>query len=566
MEKIDLLVLNANVFNSYLKKFFKANVAIKEGKIFYIDKSCKMEFSFKETVDAKGNYLIPGFIDIHMHIESSMLTPLAMAQRLGECGVTTIVSEPHEMANVSGVDGVLAMIKAGEKAPIDIFYGIPSSVPSTNPDLEGTGGVINCEDMIALKENDSVICVGEVMNYREVIKENNLEITKFINYLKKTDPRFPIEGHCPNLIDLDLAKFLFLGINADHTEHDMTSFSQRIENGMFMQVQEKMLKKEFIDYLMQNNLYEHFCFATDDVMVDDLHNKGHLNTLVKKAVSLGMRAEDAIYCTSFTPARRMQLFDRGSIAPGKLADFILLDNLIEFTPLEVYKNGVRIDNLKIDLENSFAKEYYNTVKLSKKTKEDFIIRADKSLDKVTVRVINVNPTTTRTTMTQAVLDVKDGIVQWENTAYKLAVVFNRYGSGEMGIGFITGAIHKTGAVGTTYAHDCHNLLVCGDNIDDILLATNTIIDTQGGYVATKDNKVIGQIVLSVGGILSDKSVSETAKQAQGLRKAMINLGYEHYSPIMSFGTLTLPVSPEFKITDKGLISVSKGEIMPLFID
>ena len=268
--------------------------------------------------------MIPGLTDIHMHIESSMTTPAFFGKCAGENGVTTVVSEPHEMANVKGIRGILEMISAAKNAPIDIFYGIPSSVPSTSEKLETTGGIIDCSAMKHLLEEKDVVCVGEIMNYRQIIRENDLEISRFLEYLKKEHPGYVIEGHCPSLLDLDLAKFLYLGINGDHTEHTLEEVKQRIENGMFFEIQDKMLKPEILEYICQNQLYEYCSFVTDDTMADALYEQGPLNAVVQKAIDMGFPMEQAIYCATYTPCQRMHFYDRGAIAPGKLADFMLL--------------------------------------------------------------------------------------------------------------------------------------------------------------------------------------------------------------------------------------------------
>ena len=312
-EKVSLLVKHAKVFNSYLKKFEEADVAVKGERFYYIDRKREFAFEAAEVLDAQGKYMIPGFMDIHMHIESSMMTPLAMADCLAANGVTTIVSEPHEMANVKGVRGVEEMIRAGKNAPIDIYYGIPSSVPSTSEEFETTGGVIDFPAMKGLLRYREVACVGEVMNYRQVIRENHLEISKFLDYVRENRPELPVEGHCPSLKDLELARFLYLGIDADHTEHDLEEVKQRLENGMFFEIQDKMLKPEILAYIRENNLYEYCAFVTDDTMADSLMEEGHLNAVVKKAVALGFPLEQAVYCATYTPARRMHLTNRGAI-------------------------------------------------------------------------------------------------------------------------------------------------------------------------------------------------------------------------------------------------------------
>ncbi len=565
-EKVDLIIKNAKVYNSYLKKFLENDVSIKNGRFYYINKDIS-ELESDNIIDAKNKYIIPGLIDIHMHVESSMITPYAFAVRAAKCGVTTLVAEPHEIANVVGTKGILDMIKASENSPIDIFYGIPSCVPAARSDLETTGAKILAEDMMEIYKNPKVICVGEIMNYNAIIKEDdNSEISKFLKELKKIDKHFPIEGHCPQLVDLDLAKFLYLGINSDHTEHDMNGTIQRFENGMFMQLQDKMVTKEVIDYIIKNNLYEHFSFVTDDCVADTFLSKGHLNLIVNKAINLGMKIEDAIYCASFTPARRMNLTDRGAIAPGKLADFVILDELEDLKINTVYKEGKLVSDFE-DKGQIFDKDYYKTVNLEKINKDVFTLKVDTNKKSVRVRVIDITSETIRTKEKIIEMPVENKILKWENSGCMLTAVFDRYtGSKRVGFGFITGDCHKKGAIAATYAHDNHNLVVSGANVDDIVLAANRIIELQGGYLTSENNKITAELQLPIAGILSDKSLEYTGTTLKKVREEMQNLGYNHHNPIMSFGVLALSVSPALKITDMGLIDVAKAEIVSLIIE
>lgn len=572
MEKVDLLIENAKFFNSYYKEFMEANISILDGKFYYIDYKKETKFDSKKTVNLEGKYIIPGLIDIHMHIESSMLTPEPFCNYIASRGVTTIVSEPHEIANVSGIDGVKEMIGAGEDSIIDVFYGIPSSVPSTDASLETTGGKIDFEDMKELSNHKNVICVGEVMNYREVIRENDLDITKFIKYIKEKDPSYIIEGHCPSLVDLDLAKFLYLGIDGDHTEHTLEEIEQRFKNGMFVEIQEKMIREEIISHVKENNLYEHMAFVTDDVMVDDLYKKGHLDNVIKKAIKADFPIEEAIYCSTYTPARRMNLRDRGVIAPGKIGDFIILDDLEEFKIDRVFKDGNEIYNkdekiIKKEGNYKFPEEYFNTIKLDKLEEDDFKIKVDSKLDSVKVRVMVVNDGTTHLQEEIVTLPVEDGIVQWENSPYLLATVFERYGvDGSVGYGFITGDGIKRGAVGSTWVHDHHNLLVVGSDAKTIVEVGNTIIDQQGGFVVGENGKVLSNLPLPIGGIVTDRPIEEVSEKLDQVRDSLIQLGYDHYNPIMSVGTYGLVVSPHLKLTNKGLVHVAEGEIVDLIVN
>ena len=581
-ERADFLVRGAMVYNSYFKKFVPADVSVSGGKFLYIDSRRSGAVEADETVDAEGLYMVPGLIDIHMHIESSMLTPGAFCRRLAECGVTTIVSEPHEMANVNGMQGVLDMIRAGENSPVDIFYGIPSCVPSTSPELETTGGIITCEEMEGLKENPWVACVGEVMNYRTIIRENQLEITRFLKQLREKDRIFPIEGHCPALLDLDLAKFLYLGINGDHTEHSLDELEQRFANGMFMEIQEKMLRREVLDYIREHGLEEHFCFVTDDVMADTLCIQGHLDALVRRAMELGMPAEQAVYNASFTPARRMNLSDRGAIAPGKIADFLLLRDLDTFAVSATYKNGKCIWCRGQDIREQPAQEqhgpdrgqdmrfpepYYHSIHLEFQEQSRFEVPMESDSGTVMVRVMEIKDGSTKTKEIIMEMPVRDGFLKWEGSGCLLAAVFERYGKGQaVGYGLVTGDCHKRGAVATSYAHDCHNILVAGANPADMKLALNRVIEMQGGMAAADGGRIQAELPLPVGGILSDRPAKEVGASLARVREAMTGLGYRHYNPIMSFCTLTLPASPALKLTDKGLIDVKACKIVPLKVE
>ena len=518
MEKVSLLIKNAKVFNSYLKKFIPADVSVRDGKFYYIDREQSQPFAADEVLDAKGMYMIPGLIDIHMHIESSMMTPGPFGNCLAEYGVTTIVSEPHEIANVKGMRGILEMISAAKDTPIDIYYGIPSSVPSTSEALETTGGVIDFASMKHLLEEK------DVMNYRQIIRENDLEISRFLDYLRSERPGYVIEGHCPSLTGLDLAKFLYLGINGDHTEHTLEEVRQRIENGMFFEMQDKMLKEDVIAYIRDNHLFEYVSFVTDDTMADTLFEEGQLNAVVEKAIRKGFPLEQAIYCATYTPSRRMHLYDRGAIAPGLIADFQLLADPACLRPEYVYKNGAMIysgeKGVTARAAHRFPEDFYHSVTLPLLTAEDFSVSAPEGVSSVTVRAIEVSRERTQTKEVSVTMPVRDGKICWQGSGCLLAMVIERHGkNGNIGYGFLT----------------------------------------------VKDGHILAELALPVAGLLSETSLADTAKDLGAVRRSLEELGYVHYNPIMSFGTLGLPVSPALKITDKGLVDVKESKIVPLII-
>jgi adenine deaminase len=331
------------------------------------------------------------------------------------------------------------------------------------------------------------------------------------------------------------------------------------------------MTRDIIQHLIRHDYSEHFCFVTDDVMPDTFVEKGHLNHLIKKAIHEGMRPEDAIYAGTVTPAKRMRLYDRGTIAPNKRADFILLDNLDTFEINRVYKNGSKVyDKNKIYeqevIRRQFPADFYKSVNLKPLRKEDITITMPIEKGKQACRIIIVSDGTTFTQELIDELPVEDYQLQWQKSQYCLISVFERYGkNGNRALGLIGGDTIKKGAVASTYSHDNHNLLVVGKNQKDVLLAANTVIENQGGFCVAENGEILALVKLPVGGILSEEPLEQLAVEVKKLRNAMEHLGYKHYNPIMSFSTHSLAVSPELKITDFGLIKVDEGSIVPLYI-
>lgn len=336
MTEVDLIIKNAHVFNVYLRKFQDVQVSIKNGKFYWINKELP-NLKAKKVIDLQGKYLIPGFVDAHMHIDSSMTTPKIMGETILKYGTTTIIADDHEVTNVAGINGLKDFIN--EDSPIDIFFGIPSSVPSTNPQMETTGGKIGVPEVKELLKDPRFICLGEVMNFKDMTSDKDTLIKDIINTCHKTKPTMPIEGHTPAYHGEDLAKILYAGVTTDHTQQTGDLVNEKIRNGVFVEVQLKSMHPDVINTIIDNKYFEHVALVTDDSMPDTLL-KGHLNLLVKKAINMGMKPEDAIYISTYIPARHMGLWDRGAIAPGRVADFSILDNLEELSIADVYKNGI----------------------------------------------------------------------------------------------------------------------------------------------------------------------------------------------------------------------------------
>lgn len=578
--RADQLIVNVNVYNSYYKRFELNNVAVLDGRFMYVGSGGPELIQADEVIDARGRYMIPGLIDIHLHIESTMVTPATFSHGLIRCGVTSIVAEPHEMANVFGLEGVQEMMAASRETMVNMFYAIPSSVPATP--METTGGSIEIEDMDVLLATGEIICLGEIMNYVDVIRDPECKTNQILQHIRQNYPDLVIEGHTPKLLGLDLHRLIYAGVDSDHTHQSIEGLQARISAGMFIEIQEKSMTPEVMDYLIQHDVAQHFCFVTDDVMPDSLVERGHLDHIVRKAIQMGMRPEDAIYAATSTPASRMKMTDRGSIAPGKVADYVLVSNLETLAIDQVYKNGRKAyddyEPYKQErMTGQFPPHFYNSVQLDKLTGEDFTIslsdpkvretanQAEK--DSFNCRVMMVKDGSTFVEEHIAEVQAVSGELQWEDSGYGQIATFERYGvNGNRAHGLIGGDTIKRGAIATTYSHDNHNLLVVGRNREDMILAANTVISSQGGFCVVEDGKVLSHLELPVGGILTEEPLAVVSHQVKELRKAMLSLGYVHYNPIMSISTHSLAVSPALKITDHGLIDVNAGKVVPLVVE
>ncbi|MFD0675805.1 MULTISPECIES: adenine deaminase C-terminal domain-containing protein [unclassified Paenibacillus] len=567
--RVDLLIENVQIYNSYFKKFILGNAVVLDGKFLYIGKRGAESFEAGECLDGQGRYMIPGLIDIHLHIESTMVTPETFSYGLIKNGVTTIVPEPHEMANVFGLDGVKEMIKASKACVADMFYAIPSSVPATS--METTGGAIEIEDLDELLRSEKIICLGEIMNYVDIIKDPDCKTNQILNHIRNNYPHLIIEGHCPKLLDLDLQRVIYSGVDSDHTHQTIEGMEARIGAGMFIEIQEKSMTQEVMDYLIQHDVSEHFCFVTDDVMPDSFQRRGHLNHIVRKAIEMGMEPEKAIYASTFTPSRRMRMYDRGAIAPGKISDFLLISNLSELTIDQVFKDGRKVYDAAESYspkasQGAFPAHYYTSVKLPLLDEKAFSVAVDSADGHYACRVMMVKDGSTFTEEHKGEAEVREGELRWEESGYGLIATFERYGkNGNRAYGLIGGDTIKRGAVATSYSHDNHNLLVVGHNVKDMMLAANEVIKNQGGFCVVDEGKLLANLHLPVGGILTEASLEQTAMELESIRKAMKSLGYKHYNPIMSISTHSLAVSPALKITDHGLIDVNEGKVVSLII-
>lgn len=563
---VDMIIKNAWVFQTATQTFVKQNVSINEGKFYYIHADELKNLEPKAVIEAENRYLIPGLLDIHMHIESSMTTPTIFSKAVMRYGVTTIVADAHEMANVFGLEGLEEFMNA--KTELDIFHAIPSSVPSTTPELETTGGIIGLPEVAELLKNPQIVCLGEAMNFKGIAYEPESLIRQIIDLCKKERPTMPLEGHCPKIYGEELAAFLASGITSDHTHQFPESLKEKIEAGVFIQFQNKSITPENMAVINENNFYEFASIITDDVMADDLLH-GHLNENVKKAIKAGLPVEKAIYMTTYTPARRMGFHDRGEIAPGRLADFILLDNLADFEIGEVYKSGKLVYEKGQAVQypavvEQFPESYHHTVKCAPLQAEDLVLKVKTNQPSVRCNVIQKQEIGTFTERITKEIPVENGVLQWQKANCALLLVMERYGkNGNISYSLMDQPITENGAIATTWAHDHHNVMVMGSSIEAIVKAQNELVAMQGGYIVVSDETVTGRCPLPIGGILSQAPIEELGADLEKVRQSMQQLGYKNMNEIMSFSTLSLPVSPAIKVTDKGMMNTKTQEFYPL---
>jgi adenine deaminase len=553
-----VIVEGARVFNAFRKRFEEKSVLVRDG--IFAAVSPGLDPPPGETrLDAAGAWLVPGLVDIHMHIESSMTVPTEFSRAVLPHGTTTVVADPHEMANVFGIEGIRAFMEA--RTALDIFYGIPSSVPSTRAELETTGGRIGPDEVAALAADDRVLCLGEVMNAAELIDGGDTPTKRIIRRFREAKPRQPIEGHCPRIGGAELQAFIASGVWSDHTQQTPESILEKIGGGMFVELQRKSITAANIAAVVDNRLFEQVCLVTDDVMPDRLA-AGHLNLLVALAVEAGMSPEDAVYCATYTPARHMGLGDRGSIAPGRIADFILLDDLESFAIRSVYKRGEPVPAggaaRGAEATMSFPPGFRSSVRRRPLAAADFAVRpppgAVAGVDCVTIRI---DPRSTFTERGSVRCAIADGLVDWSSAGLSLVAAIERYGhEAPIRFAFVEGGLREEGAVAATWAHDHHNLMVMGTSAGDMELAANALISQQGGYLVARRGEILANARLPIGGIVSDGPIEKLAEEIRGVRAGMLSLGYEHVDAIMSFSTLSLLVSPRLKLSDKGLIDVT----------
>jgi adenine deaminase len=506
-----------------------------------------------ETVDATGLLVVPGFVDAHMHIESSFLTPSGFAELTLARGTTTVLADPHEIVNVAGAAAMRWMIEAGRHTEQTQLWGVPSCVPAV-AGLERSGADLTAADIDELLELPGVIALGEVMDYRAVVSGE----ARMTDILRTARGRGVIlDGHCPNLSGQELSDYLATGVDSDHTKNRTEVALEKARLGMLLMLQEKCLLPELIQALEELPQRPPLCLVTDDLAADHIRAEGHLDHVARVAVAAGLPQLEVLRAITITPAQRLRQYDRGVVSPGKRADLVLLrGELAEFAPEVVVAGGrVVARSGQVSRPGARRAEPLDTpMRVEEPTARDFGWPVDLGDGEHRFRAMRVNARDTYTEPVEVELSVRAGEVEWEgHTA--LIRVRNRYGGDGCTFAPVTGMRLAAGAICMTYAHDSHNLVTIGTTGVAMAAAAAAVLADGGGIAVVLGEDVVARLPLPVGGVMSAAAPDLVADQAHSVREALRSWGWLHLNPFMSVSTLTLAVSPSLKITDLSLVDV-----------
>lgn len=575
----DLVIINTKIINVFTGEIYKGDVGIYDGFIAHIQcNPDEEENQFEKRLtgthycDAKGRYLLPGFIDAHAHIESTMMTPRNLAQAIIPYGTTTMVTDPHEIANVCGMEGVIYMHECSSDLPMRQLILVPSCVPAV-PGLENSGAEFSKNEVKSLLDLDRVIGLAEVMDFIGVIN-NDERMTSIIEAVDERN--MFIEGHAPNLSGRELSAYLCAGPNSDHESTAPAEARRKIRAGMFVDARESSITKNveaIIDGIKNFRYLDNLTLCTDDREPEDIIRNGHMNDVVRKAIYCGVHPVDAIRSATFNVAREIGAKDLGAVAPGFIADLILVDDLKDMNPYAVFyegklaaKNGKLIEEIETI---NFDLEKRNTVIIEKLTLESFVIKTPIDEGKVNTRVIKYSDfNSADTEFVFEELPVINGCLDISfDDDLKYVVVINRHpGHNTIGYGIVRNFGTKYGAVGSTVSHDCHNLIVVYDNPKNGFAAAMKVLENGGGLSCAAEGIIKGSLALPIAGLMSKKSCVELAEESTEMKNALRNLGLtQSENPLLRIATLALPVIPKAKMSDLGIVDVLEQKIVPLFV-
>ena len=562
-EPADLVLKNANVIDVYQAEMISGDLAIVDGKIAGING----EYQGKETIDLKGKIVAPGFIDPHIHVESSYVTPEEFGRLLVPHGTTTVLADPHEIVNVLGLSGLDYMIEAAKETALDIRYMMPSCVPATN--MENAGAVIEAADMISSFEKKQVDGLAEFMNFPGVIHAQDEVLDKL---LAAKERGLRIDGHSPMVFNEELNAYAAAGIANDHECSTVEELKDRIARGMYVFLREGSVTQNLRTLLngVTDNNYQRCVLSADDLQAKTILEKGHLDNSIRICIEEGVSPLRAIQMATINAAQCCQLTDRGAIAPGLRADLVIFSDLaqpeIEATYIEgklVAEKGTYLPTVK----RISTEKVQSSVHIDKFQKEQ--LKLNLTSDKA--RAIEVIPQEALTN--EAIVSVKRDdqgqfVFDPKQDVTKIAVIERHHNTGNAFVGLLKGYGVKKGAIGLSIAHDSHNLIVTGTNDEDMAAAVQALKEQEGGVVLIESGKIIGNMALPIAGLMSDLTGEEVAQQeAEINRLAHEVLGVSNnVDPIMTLGFMSLAVIPNLKITDIGLVDVTKFEIVPVSVE
>ena len=554
-KKASLVLKNCNVINVFTNEIIQGDIAIWNDKIVGIGK-----YFGEVEMDLTGTYIVPGFIDGHVHIESSMVSPSQFAKAVVPCGTTTVIADPHEIGNVKGLDGIKYILKDSENIPLDVQIMLPSCVPATS--FENSGAVLKADDLKKLINEDRVLGLGELMNYPGVINGDDDVLDKILMAGDKL-----IDGHGPVIEGKKLNAYAVSGVRTDHECTTIKEMEDRLRVGMYILIREGSATKNLrtlIGEVNKNNI-NRCLFCTDDKHPEDILENGHIDNNIRLAVKEGIEPIDAIKMATINAAQCYKLKGKGAIAPGYIADLVVIDDLKSLNILKVFKEGKIVAEKGeplFDVQPSDIHKVENTVNIKDFTmdKLEINLKSDKA------NVIELLPHNVVTKKVKEKVNVVNGkFVSDGKDILKVAVIERHKGTGNVGLGLVKNFQLRNGAIASTIAHDSHNLIVIGDNDEDMAQAVEEIRRIGGGLTLVSEKKILKNLPLEIGGIMSKKPLKEVSKEL----KEMIEIAYEKLhvnrdlEPFMTLAFIALPVIPEIKVTDLGLFDVTNFKFIDI---
>lgn len=567
----DLVITNCQLVNVFTGEIYPADVYVKGKFIAYIE---TVDFSSEKKADAvydgRGMYLIPGFVDAHMHIESSMMIPRNFAKAVIPHGTTTIIHDPHELANVYGVEGVKYMHDSAEGLPMRQLVDVPSCVPAV-PECENAGAAFGAEEINTLAKLERVVGLAEVMDFYGVMEGEN-RMMEIIDAAIDND--LYLQGHAPGLTGRQLAAYLCGGPNTCHETTGGSEALEKLRNGMYVDARESSITRNVTDIwngVRDITFFDNLTLCSDDRESDDLLHSGHMNAVVRKAVQAGMDPVAAIKSATINTAREIKADHIGAVAPGYSADMVLMEDLRTLKAEAVFFEGRLVaenGKLTVPIEDKpFSIENRNSMNLKPMDASDFIVDCPVEDGTIKVNVMEYESRTSSFTHLKVMeVKVKDGRIELPEDTFYVAVV-NRYGKGTKAVRLVKNLGIDHGAIASTVSHDSHNLTIVYDKPENAAVAANELIACGGGMTAVDEGKVLHTLKLEVGGLMTKLEAKELSREAAAMKEVEAGLGLSTLeNPLLRIVTLALPVIPDVKMSDLGLVDVSKKTIIPFLAE